>query len=99
MKDNLKLDESENNEFVKFEDEQLNKKFSGKFRDAVVNIIIWVAVTAMVFAWSVFALLMASLVLINIWHVTFISIVKISAVVTIVFGIFYAVYLVRKHNS
>lgn len=61
--------------------------------DIVKDFLIWVVVTALAFIWWMAVLLIASLVLLNVWMITFQEILKLSAVLTVVTSI---AYVVRK---
>lgn len=61
--------------------------------DIVKDFLIWVVVTALAFIWWMAVLLIASLVLLNVWMITFQEILKISTVLTVVTSI---AYVVRK---
>ncbi len=64
--------------------------------DIVKDFLIWVVVTALAYVWWMAVLLIASLVLLNVWMITFQEILKLSAVLTIVTSIAYVVRKVYK---
>lgn len=61
--------------------------------DAVKSVLIWVIVTGLAFLYWLAVLLIISLVLLNVWHVTFDSILKYAIVLTIITSL---VYIARK---
>lgn len=73
----------------------MNQEVSKKevVMDIVKDFLIWVVVTALAFIWWMAVLLIASLVLLNVWMITFQEILKISTVLTVVTSI---AYVVRK---
>ena len=64
--------------------------------DIVKDFLIWVVVTALAYVWWMAVLLIASLVLLNVWMITFQEILKLSAVLTIVTSLAYVVWKVYK---
>lgn len=64
--------------------------------DIVKDFLIWVVVTVLAYVWWMAVLLIASLVLLNVWMITFQEILKLSAVLTIVTSIAYVVRKVYK---
>lgn len=64
--------------------------------DIVKDFLIWVVVTALAYVWWMAVLLIASLVLLNVWMITFQEILKLSAVLTIATSIAYVVRKVYK---
>lgn len=82
----------------------MNKKTEGKSGkeyavDIVKDILAWLVVTAIAFIYSMAMLLLASLFLVNVWHVTFEEIVNISLVIMAVVSIGYIGVLIyrRRH--
>lgn len=67
--------------------------------DIVKDILAWFVVTAIGFVYSMAMLLLASLFLVNVWHVTFEEIVNISLVLMAVVSLGYIGVLVyrRRH--
>ncbi len=67
--------------------------------DIVKDILAWLVVTAIAFIYSMAMLLLASLFLVNVWHVTFEEIVNISLVIMAVVSIGYIGVLIyrRRH--
>ena len=64
--------------------------------DVVKEILKWVAVTAIAFAWWMFVLLLLSLFLLNIWHITFEGILRYGIVFTIITSVIYAGNLIYR---
>ncbi len=64
--------------------------------DVVKEILKWVAVTAIAFAWWMFVLLLLSLFLLNIWHITFEGILRYGIVFTIITSVIYTGNLIYK---
>lgn len=60
--------------------------------DIVKDFLIWIVVTGLAFVWWIAVLMIASLILLNVWMVTFKEILRISIVLTIVTSV---VYLIR----
>lgn len=56
----------------------------------------WAVATALLFVYWMAMLLLASLFLLNIWHVKFLQIVLYAVILTIVSSIIYAVVLVHR---
>lgn len=67
--------------------------------DIVKDILAWLVVTAIAFVYSMAMLLLASLFLVNVWHVTFEEIVNISIVLMVLVSIGYIGVLIyrRRH--
>ncbi len=65
----------------------------------VKDVLGWIVVTALAFAYWLVMLLFASLVLLSYWNVTFDSLVQYSAVLTIVTSILYLVFLIRRRRK
>lgn len=57
--------------------------------DAVKDVLVWVLVTGLAFLYWMAMLLILSLFLLNVWHVTFEEIVRISLVLTAVTSVGY----------
>lgn len=64
--------------------------------DVVKEILKWVAVTAIAFAWWMFVLLLLSLFLLNIWYITFEGILRYGIVFTIITSIIYTGNLIYR---
>ncbi len=64
--------------------------------DVVKEILKWVAVTAIAFAWWMFVLLLLSLFLLNIWHITFEGILRYGIVFTIITSVIYTGNLIYR---
>lgn len=64
--------------------------------DVVKEILKWVAVTAIAFAWWMFVLLLLSLFLLNIWHITFEGILRYGIVCTIITSVIYTGNLIYR---
>lgn len=67
--------------------------------DIVKDILAWLVVTTIAFVYSMAMLLLASLFLVNVWHVTFEEIVNISIVLMVLVSIGYIGVLIyrRRH--
>lgn len=67
--------------------------------DIVKDILAWLVVTAIAFVYSMAMLLLASLFLVNVWHVTFEEIVNISIVLMAIVSVGYIGVLIyrRRH--
>lgn len=57
--------------------------------DAVKDVLVWVLVTGLAFLYWMAMLLLASLFLLNVWHVTFEEILRISLVLTVLTSVGY----------
>lgn len=64
--------------------------------DVVKEILKWVAVTVIAFAWWMFVLLLLSLFLLNIWHITFEGILRYGIVFTIITSVIYTGNLIYR---
>lgn len=64
--------------------------------DAVKDLLAWIAVTVLAFFYWMAMLLLASLFLLNVWHVTFEKIVQISLVLTVITSLGYIGVLVYR---
>ena len=64
--------------------------------DIVKEILQWIVVTVLAFFWWMFVLLLISLFLVNVWHVTFVMLVRYGAVLTAVTSVVYGGKLVRR---
>ena len=64
--------------------------------DIVKEVLLWVVVTALAFLWWMFVLLLISLFLVNVWHVTFVMLVRYGIVLTAVTSVVYGGKLVRR---
>ena len=67
--------------------------------DIVKDILAWLVVTAIAFVYSMAMLLLVSLFLVNVWHVTFEEIVNISIVLMAIVSVGYIGVLIyrRRH--
>lgn len=67
--------------------------------DIVKDILAWLVVTVIAFVYSMAMLLLASLFLVNVWHVTFEKIVSISIVLMAIVSVGYIGVLIyrRRH--
>lgn len=64
--------------------------------DTVRDVLIWIVVTGLAFLYWMAMLLLASLFLLNVWHVTFEEIVGISLVLTAITSAIYLGVLIRR---
>lgn len=64
--------------------------------DIVKEVLLWVVVTALAFLWWMFVLLLISLFLVNVWHVTFVILVRYGIILTAVTSVVYGGKLVRR---
>ena len=64
--------------------------------DIVKEVLMWTVVTALAFLWWMFVLLLISLFLVNVWHVTFVMLVRYGIVLTAVTSVVYGGKLVRR---
>ena len=72
------------------------KQWQRQIIDVSKSVAAWVFVTAASFGYWLVVLLIASLVLLNIWHVTFDSILKYSFVLMIITSVVYLGMQIRK---
>lgn len=75
---------------------KMNAKLKRQIIDVSKSVATWVFVTAASFGYWLVVLLIASLVLLNIWHVTFDSILKYSFVLMIITSVVYLGMQIRK---
>ena len=75
---------------------KMNAKLKRQIIDVSKSVAAWVLVTAASFGYWLVVLLIASLVLLNIWHVTFNSILRYSFVLMIITSVVYLGMQVRK---
>jgi len=75
---------------------KINAKLKRQIIDVSKSVAAWVFVTAASFGYWLVVLLIASLVLLNIWHVTFDSILKYSFVLMIITSVVYLGMQIRK---
>lgn len=75
---------------------KMNAKLKRQIIDVSKSVAAWVLVTAASFGYWLVVLLIASLVLLNIWHVTFDSILKYSFVLMIITSVVYLGMQIRK---
>lgn len=64
--------------------------------DIAKEVLLWIVVTVLAFLWWMFVLLLISLFLVNVWHVTFIMLVRYGTVLTAVTSVVYGGKLVRR---
>ena len=64
--------------------------------DGTKDLLSWIGVTGIAFVYWVFVLLLASLFLVNVWHVTFERIVYIAVILAAVTSVLYLVRLVYR---
>lgn len=64
--------------------------------DAVKDLLAWIVVTVLAFFYWMAMLLLASLFLLNVWHVTFEKIVQISLVLTVITSLGYLGVLIYR---
>lgn len=74
----------------------MNAKLKRQIIDVSKSVAAWVLVTAASFGYWLVVLLIASLVLLNIWHVTFDSILRYSFVLMIITSVVYLGMQIRK---
>jgi len=73
------------------------KKSSKEYAiDAVKDVLVWVLVTGLAFLYWMAMLLLLSLFLLNVWHVTFEEILRISLILTAVTSVGYIGVLVYR---
>jgi amino acid transporter len=65
----------------------------------IKDVLGWIVVTALAFAYWLVMLLFASLVLLSYWNVTFDSLVQYSVVLTVVTSLLYLVFLIRRRRK
>lgn len=65
--------------------------------DAVKDVAGWLVVTAGAFIYWMVLLLILSLLLLSVWHVTFDQILQYSTVLTVITSLFYLCSVVRRH--
>lgn len=75
---------------------KMNAKLKRQIIDVSKSVAAWVLVTAASFGYWLVVLLIASLVLLNIWHVTFNSILRYSFVLMIITSVVYLGMQIRK---
>lgn len=68
------------------------RKIKERAADAVKDVLMWAVVTGGAFIYWIAVLLIISLVLMNVWHTSFESILKYTIVLTVITS---AVYLIR----
>ena len=85
---------------VSREEKAVAKKIDAKLKRQIIDVsksvAAWVFVTAASFGYWLVVLLIASLVLLNVWHVTFDSILKYSFVLMIITSVVYLGMQIRK---
>ena len=64
--------------------------------DIVKEVLLWIVVTVLAFLWWMFVLLLTSLFLVNVWHVTFVRLVRYGIVLAAVTSVVYGGKLVRR---
>ena len=75
---------------------KIDAKLKRQIIDVSKSVAAWVFVTAASFGYWLVVLLIASLVLLNVWHVTFDSILKYSFVLMIITSVVYLGFQIRK---
>ena len=75
---------------------KIDAKLKRQIIDVSKSVAVWVFVTAASFGYWLVVLLIASLVLLNVWHVTFDSILKYSFVLMIITSVVYLGFQIRK---
>ena len=75
---------------------KMNAKLKRQIIDVSKSVAAWLFVKAASFGYWLVVLLIASLVLLNIWHVTFDSILKYSFVLMIITSVVYLGMQIRK---
>ena len=78
---------------------KMNAKLKRQIIDVSKSVAAWVFVTAASFGYWLVVLLIASLVLLNIWHVTFDSILKYSFVLMIITSVVYLGMQIRNGSD
>lgn len=77
-----------------------SKKINNKKKELVVDVIkdflAWVVVTAVAFVWWMAVLLIFSLILINVWKISFDSLLQYSLVLMSVTSLAYLVWVIYK---
>lgn len=78
----------------------MSKKWTADKKEAVIDIVkevlLWIVVTALAFLWWMFVLLLISLFMVNVWHVTFVMLLRYGAILTAVTSVVYGGKLVRR---
>ena len=64
--------------------------------DIVKDFLIWIVVTGLAFVWWIAVLMIASLILLNGWMVTFQEILKITTALTVITSILYLIRIFYK---
>ena len=75
---------------------KIDAKLKRQIIDVSKSVASWVCATAAYFCYLLVVLLIASLVLLNVWHVTFDSILKYSFVLMIITSVVYLGFQIRK---
>lgn len=75
---------------------KMDAKLKRQIIDVSKSVAAWVLVTAASFGYWLVVLLIASLVLLNVWHVTFDSILKYSFVLMIITSVVYLGIQIRR---
>ena len=75
---------------------KIDAKLKRQIIDVSKSVAAWVFVTAASFGYWLVVLLIASLVLLNVWHVTFDSILKYSFVLMIITSVVYLGFQIKK---
>lgn len=78
----------------------MSKKWTADKKEAVIDnvkeVLLWIVVTALAFLWWMFVLLLISLFMVNVWHVTFVMLLRYGAILTAVTSVVYGGKLVRR---
>lgn len=78
---------------------KMDAKLKRQIIDVSKSVVAWVLVTAASFGYWLVVLLIASLVLLNIWHVTFDSILRYSFILMIITSVVYLGMQIKKWVS
>lgn len=82
-----------NTETVKKNDMKIIKEYA---TDVVKSVLVWVIVTGLAFLYWMAVLLIMSLILLNVWHVTFDSILKYAIILTVITSFVYVAKKIYK---
>lgn len=67
--------------------------------DIVKSVLVWAVVTGLAFLYWMAVFLVLSLILLNVWHVTFDSILQYSTILTVITSITYIVKKIYKARN
>lgn len=82
-----------NTETVKKNDMKIIKEYA---TDVVKSVLVWVIVTGLAFLYWMAVLLIMSLILLNVWHVTFDSVLKYAIILTVITSFVYVAKKIYK---